>query len=266
MPARKYPLIDVLQKKFPTRSREELIALVYCREVFVDGSVILNPRTKISSGSRVEIKVREFVSRGGKKLERALKEWRIDVEGKVVVDAGASTGGFTDCLLKHGADLVYAVDVGYNQIDYSLRKDKRVVVLERTNIMDLRPETLKPPPDFAVADLSFRSIRGAAARILELVREDFVIALIKPQFEWKSPPPYFKGVVEKSEDLYGILKALIVDLFSSGLVVSRILESPIRGQKGNREFFFEIFSSDAGMGKKRDDLDRVLRRLNVVVF
>ncbi len=264
---KKYPLIDILSEKFPSKSREELIALLYCREVFVNGQVVPDPRVKVGLDSRIEIKPREFVSRGGKKLEYALREWSVEVEGKVIIDAGASTGGFTDCLLKYGARLVYSVDVGYNQIDYSLRMDSRVVVLERTNIMHLKLEEFKVTPDFAVADLSFRSIRKAATHLLGLVGEGFVLALIKPQFEWKSPPPYFRGVVKRKEDLYEILRRLVVDLFESDVAINRVLESPIRGQRGNREFFFELISgSSSNDSVKIKDADIILDELKTLVF
>ncbi len=264
---RKLPLVELLQKRFPLRTREELIAMVYCREILVNGEVISNPRLAVPAESLIEVRVRKFVSRGGRKLDHALEVWSIKAEKKIVLDAGASTGGFTDCLLKRGASLVYAVDVGYNQIDYSLRRDRRVVVLERTNIMDVTLEKLGKTPDFAVADLSFRSIRGAANHILGLVGSGFMIALIKPQFEWESPPPYFRGIVEKDKDLYGILERLVMDLLSSGVLVNRVLESPIRGQKGNREFFFELMDANSlGEKKKRGIIDKTLKVLKDLVF
>jgi 23S rRNA (cytidine1920-2'-O)/16S rRNA (cytidine1409-2'-O)-methyltransferase len=129
------------------------------------------------------------------------------------------------------------VDVGYNQLDYRLRKDMRVVVCERTNVMSLSSQDFPFTPDAAVVDLSFRSIRKAAVHLLNLVDSGWLIALIKPQYEWQNPDTRFSGVVH-SVDLQGILEILIIDLNSEGAFVSNMMLSPIRGRKGNREFFF----------------------------
>ncbi len=243
---KKYPLIDILLKRFPEKSRKELIALVYCREIFVNGEVILDPRRPVSDDSSVEIRVKHYVSRGGYKLEYALDSWDVEPRDRIVLDAGASTGGFTHCLLQRGARKVYAVDVGYNQLDFSLRRDARVVVLEKTNVMHLSQADLSPVPDMAVADLSFRSIHGAARHILGLTSGNMLIALIKPQFEWVSPPSYFNGVIKRKENLYNILIGLVDRLSDDGVVIRDVIESPMQGQKGNREFFFLMELSDIG--------------------
>jgi 23S rRNA (cytidine1920-2'-O)/16S rRNA (cytidine1409-2'-O)-methyltransferase len=153
-----------------------------------------------------------------------------------MLDAGSSSGGFTDCLLAGGAALVHCVDVGRGQLAWKLRTDPRVRVHEEVNVMDLRPGDLEPPPDRAVADLSFRSLRGAAPAILALTREGLGIFLCKPQFEWRDHPADFRGVVRNPGDLAGILRALVDDLWGAGAFTGRIMPSPVTGRRGNREF------------------------------
>ena len=134
---KKLPFLQLAIKKFPAASRKELYAAILCGEIKVNGGRIKDPKEMINSNSILEIKNKAFVSRGGIKLDYALSEWNIDVEDKVFIDAGSSTGGFTDCLLKRGAKYVHSVDVGYNQLDYSIRSNNRVIVHERTNIMNI---------------------------------------------------------------------------------------------------------------------------------
>lgn len=154
-------LLQALREQFPSLSTDELTAQVVCRRVWVDDQVVTDPKQVIARSAKLVIdQSRPYVSRGGYKLEGALQAFGLDVKGLVLLDAGSSTGGFTDCLLAHGARLVHAVDVGYNQLDWKLRSDERVVVHERTNIMGV--EELSPTPDAATCDLSFRSISGAA--------------------------------------------------------------------------------------------------------
>ena len=186
----------------------------------------------------IEIHPIRYVSRGGIKLDYALKTWNIPVFGKVLLDAGASTGGFTDCLLQFGAIHVHAIDVGYNQIHPKFRKDPRVTVMEGTNILDI--QVLTPAPHGAVCDLSFRSLRGAASHILSLTLENWLVALVKPQFEGGGDLPGFAGVVRSEEALVRILESLQEDLKKEGVHTRKVLESPIRGRKGNREFFFYL--------------------------
>ena len=156
--------------------------------------------------------------------------------GRVCVDAGSSTGGFTDCLLQRGASKVYAVDVGHNQLDYTIRTDSRVVVMERTNVMDLSHDMFRPPPQYVVADLSFRSLRGAAPVLLELAAGGIMIALAKPQFEWEEPDAGFDGVIREGSIVKGILEKLIGDLAVEGCPVSHLMYCPLPGRKGNAEF------------------------------
>lgn len=223
----------------PHAPRERLISLILCGDVEFDGEVVRDPKSLVRPECSVEFHSGSFVSRGGLKLEHALDTWHIDPRGKVVVDAGASTGGFTDALLRHGAAAVHAVDVGYNQLDYRLRTDPRVHVHERTNIMDVT--RLEPRPHFGVIDLSFRSLRGAARHTLELTLESFVVALLKPQFEWRDPPGSFDGRVP-DDRVDSIVTSTLEGLREESLAHAELTESPIRGRGGNREFLVLLVS------------------------
>jgi 23S rRNA (cytidine1920-2'-O)/16S rRNA (cytidine1409-2'-O)-methyltransferase len=218
-----------------------------CGEIVVNGETVRLPRQYVAPDSSVEFARRRYVSRGGEKLEAALGMWNISVEGKVLLDAGCSTGGFTDCLLSKGASFVHAVDVGYNQVDYKIRTNPSVALYERRNIMDI--EDLDPRPHGAVADLSFRSVSGAGSHILSLTTEGWLISLIKPQFEWRNPSPDFTGVVTGNRNLKQILFPLIDRLWDEGAYVAKVMKSPLRGRKGNTEFFF-LLSAHEGVPKK----------------
>jgi 23S rRNA (cytidine1920-2'-O)/16S rRNA (cytidine1409-2'-O)-methyltransferase len=230
------PLIGLLQARFPKKSEKELFAAILRGDVTVDGERVLKPGTPVAVDAAIAVRpARTYVSRGGEKLERALDEWRIDCAGKVFLDAGCSTGGFTDCLLSRGAAMVFAVDVGTNTLAWTLRTDPRVHAREATNVMSLRPGDLVPPPHAAVADLSFRSLRGAAAHILGLTSRGWGIFLVKPQFEWKDPPPDFHGVVSGAGEARAIVTELIAGLRQEGIAALAAVSSPIRGRRGNRE-------------------------------
>lgn len=234
---KKVPLLSLLNGKFSGNTSEENYALILCGDVLVNGNRIKNPAEKINPDDEITLAQKQYVSRGGIKLAHAIEKWKIDVRGKVFLDAGSSTGGFTDCLLQHGALCVHAVDVGYNQIDYTLRSDSRVIVHERTNIMLV--ESLFPEPEIGVADLSFRSIARAASRILDLVTGKKLIALIKPQFETERTN-LKKGVLHERKALEETLFSVIAKLESEGSYVHDVLLSPVQGKKGNNEFLFLI--------------------------
>ncbi|MCF6335755.1 MAG: TlyA family RNA methyltransferase [Spirochaetales bacterium] len=232
-------LLKELELRFPEYSREELFSRVLCGEVIVNNEKITNPSFRISSGSSLEIIEKKFVSRGGLKLEASLVQWNINVEGKIFLDAGSSTGGFTDCLLQKGATKIYSVDVGYNQLAWSLRNNSRVSVHEKCNIMNF--EKPYPFPDAAVADLSFRSISGAAARIIDLTKEKWMIALVKPQFEIDTCEyPDFNGIIKDSKILANVIGNLLAKIANDNLFVEKIMLSPVKGRKGNTEFLFLI--------------------------
>jgi 23S rRNA (cytidine1920-2'-O)/16S rRNA (cytidine1409-2'-O)-methyltransferase len=230
-------LLDLLVQLYPDESRERLFSRVLCAEVLVDGSVIRDPKAPVSADAEVVLSSKKFVSRGGFKLDPALEIWGAEVLGKVFLDAGCSTGGFTDALLQRGASIVHAIDVGVGQLDWKLRVDPRVVVHEGTNVMEVL--NLDPQPHAAVADLSFRSLRGAAAKILSLTQEGWMIALIKPQFEWLQPPPEFQGIVP-DDKFDEILAGLERDLKDEGVRLADRIPSVVRGRKGNQEYLARL--------------------------
>jgi len=240
-------LIEVLARRFPDRPVRELSALVIRGLVRVDGEPTRSTGAAVRLDAVLEVPdAARWVSRGGEKLAAALAVWDFDVRGRVFLDAGSSTGGFTDCLLQHGAALVHCVDVGRGQLAWKLRTDPRVRVHEGVNVMDLGSRDLVPPPDRAVADLSFRSLRGAASAILRLARDGIGIFLAKPQFEWRSHPEDFHGVVDDPGALAGILRGLVADLWGAGAFTRRIVASPIEGRKGNREFLLLVSDRPGG--------------------
>jgi len=179
----------------------------------------------------------EYVSRGGQKLEKALNFFNISPKDKICIDCGASTGGFTDCLLKRGAKLVYAVDVGYGQLAWSLRTDDRVVVMERTNIRYVIPDMLDKAPELAVIDVSFISLALVLPVVRKLLTEKCeVICLIKPQFEAGRGKVGKKGVVRDPDIHKEVLDSFILNAENSGFEVDRITYSPVKGPKGNIEY------------------------------
>ena len=211
--------------------------------VRVDGKRVDKPGHLVNPSASVDLLGPDhpYVSRGGVKLEAALGEFAIDVTGLTILDVGSSTGGFTDCLLQYGAKKVVAVDVGYGQLAWSLRKDPRVLVLERTNIRHLSTLGIEDAIDGAVIDTSFISLRivvPATARLLE--KDSFILALIKPQFEAGKGMVGRGGVLRDTVLQKGIVDELSAFFSQSGLPVCGTLESPIKGAKGNREFFIYL--------------------------
>jgi len=178
-----------------------------------------------------------FVSRGGQKLEKALEFFKVSPEGKICIDCGASTGGFTDCLLQKGAKLVYAIDVGYGQLAWTLRNDKRVITMERTNIRYVTPDMLQEKPHLAVIDVSFISLALVLPVVKELTTEQSqVICLIKPQFEAGKGKVGKKGVVRDRETHIEVLDAFIQNAEKSNFIVKGLTHSPVKGPKGNIEY------------------------------
>ncbi len=247
---KKRPLLEVLRGLEPGAEREELLARILCGEVRVGGARIRDPRFPADS-SEVSLERRRFVSRGGLKLDGALAAHGPAVAGLSLLDAGCSTGGFTDCLLQRGASRVIAVDVGYGLLDYRLRRDPRVTLLERTNILSLARENLPAVPEGAVADLSFRSLRRAAAHLLALTGAGWLVALVKPQFEWRSPGEDFRGVVRDPRVRRQVLRALAADLSEEGVFLQRVAAATPAGARGNREYFFWLSLQPGGPPPER---------------
>jgi len=258
-------LLDALERRFPDRPSRELAALVIRGLVHVDGEPVRSTGAPVAPDAALELPAAApWVSRGGAKLAAAVAAWEFDVRGRVFLDAGSSTGGFTDCLLAGGAAVVHCVDVGRGQLAWKLRTDPRVRVHEGVNVMDLDPGDLDPPPDRAVADLSFRSLRRAAPAILALTREGLGIFLCKPQFEWNDHPADFHGVVNDPRDLAAILHGLVDALWDEGAFTRRIEPSPVRGRKGNREFLL-LVSDRPGLTRAAASaaVDTAIRSLEV---
>jgi len=211
--------------------------------VRVGGETVDKPGHMVHSMVSVDLSVPDhpYVSRGGIKLEAALREFSISVQGLTILDIGASTGGFTDCLLQHGAKKVVAVDVGYGQLAWSLRNDQRVVVLERKNIRHLSTQEIEEDIEGAVIDTSFISLKIVVPSALRhLAKNSFLLALIKPQFEVGKGMVGKGGIVRNAEQQNRVVAELVDFFQASGLEVRGTMESPITGAKGNKEYFISL--------------------------
>ncbi|MDA3958486.1 TlyA family RNA methyltransferase [Oceanispirochaeta sp.] len=254
---KKIRLLVKLRQVFPEYTEKELFASILCGEALVNGAVIRDSKALIPLDAALDLRKKKYVSRGGFKLEKVLKLWDLPVREKIIIDAGSSTGGFTDCLLQNGASTVYAVDVGYNQLDYSLRTNTAVIVMEKTNIMSV--ESLDPKPDWAVADLSFRSLRSAASHILGLTVDSRLIALMKPQFELDDPDEDFDGIVRDHRQIMEICKKVILEMAQEGAFVQKVALSPVTGRKGNQELLFDV----TGQRVQSFDPEKILSNLEL---
>jgi 23S rRNA (cytidine1920-2'-O)/16S rRNA (cytidine1409-2'-O)-methyltransferase len=220
-------------------SRERARALILAGAVLVDEQVVDKAGAQIAREAEIRLKGEDipFVSRGGLKLAKGLDAFSLDVRERIAIDVGASTGGFTDCLLQRGASKVYAVDVGYGQLAWSLRTDPRVVNLERTNIRNLRGEDLPETPDLAVIDASFISLSIVLPATLSLLAPAaIIVALIKPQFEVGKGAVGKGGVVRDAEQHDQVVSKIRTLAEQLGCHVVGVTESPILGPKGNKEF------------------------------
>lgn len=217
-------------------SREKARAMIMAGEVLVGGKLIDKPGMRFVSDAEITVKAKpRFVSRGGEKLAGALAAFPIDVSGRICADVGASTGGFTDCLIQNGAVKVYALDVGYGQIAYSLRTDPRVIVMERTNARYV--ESLPEPVSLVVMDASFISLRLLLPVIKNwLTRHADVIPLIKPQFEAGQHDVGKGGVVRDAKVHARVLDEVLTFAQSEGFAVRGLIKSPLKGPAGNVEF------------------------------
>ena len=230
-------------------SRERARAVIMSGGVYVNGQKADKPGTAFPSDADIEVREKDcpFVSRGGLKLQKALDIFSVDPTGLNVLDGGASTGGFTDCLLQNGAAKVWAVDVGYGQLAWSLRNDPRVVCIERTNIRNLQLEQIGgKPADMAVFDLSFISLKLIFPILKELLTDGApVICLVKPQFEAGREKVGKGGVVKSAETHLEVLKAHTIAAEEFGLGVKGITFSPVKGPKGNVEFLSHLKAGEA---------------------
>jgi 23S rRNA (cytidine1920-2'-O)/16S rRNA (cytidine1409-2'-O)-methyltransferase len=234
----KFRLDVLLFERKLTESREKASALIMSGSVFVDGKKAIKPGTQVLTDCDIEISAGlQYVSRGGLKLKKALEYFNVSPMGKICIDCGASTGGFTDCLLQNGAESVYAVDVGYGQLAYKIRSDPRVVVMERTNIRYVTADMFEKKPEFAVADLSFISLKLVLPALSRIMTADSsAICLIKPQFEAGREKVGKKGVVRDIETHKEVLDMFCKNAADSGFGVMGLTFSPIKGAEGNIEY------------------------------
>ncbi len=226
-------------------SREKAQAIIFAGQVLVNGQKIDKAGVLVPDDAEIRIlgETPRYVSRGGLKLEKALHEFEISVEGRVALDIGASTGGFTDCLLQHGCGKVYAVDVGYGQLAWKLRRDPRVVVIERTNIRALEPQLVPEAADIAVVDVSFISLEKVIPAVLKLLKPNSeIIALIKPQFEAGKESVGKGGIVRDQAARIAAVEKVSECIRGLGLEIRGVIPSPITGQDGNVEFLIHAIS------------------------
>jgi len=212
-------------------------------KILVNDQPVDKPGTLVSKSDNLFLKDNDipYVSRGGLKLESALKAFDINADGFFCLDVGASTGGFTDCLLQQGAEGVFAVDVGYGQLAWKLRQDSRVIVIERTNIRHMPLNALPCPVDLITIDVSFISLKIVVPAVMRFMKKDaIIVALIKPQFE-VGKGKVGKGGVVRNPDLHNEVISELTDFFiDKGFLYKPVIPSPILGPKGNREFFIHL--------------------------
>ncbi len=224
-------------------SREKCKSAIMAGVVWINGSREDKPGTRVPIDSQIEIKenANPFVSRGGLKLDKAVKKFDIKLEGKTCLDIGASTGGFTDCMLKNGAVKVVAIDVGYGQLAWELRNDSRVICMERTNVRYVKPEEVGFLSDFASIDVSFISLIKVIPAVLELLKDEAeLVCLIKPQFEAGREKVGKHGVVRDSGVHREVINNIINFVAARSLYVKRLSFSPIKGPEGNIEYLLYI--------------------------
>lgn len=246
------------QGLFPSRARAQ--AAIMAGEVLVDEQKIDKPGTSVAPEAVIRLLGNrlKYVSRGGLKLEKALQIFPIDVKGKVMADLGASTGGFTDCALQNGAAKVYALDVGYGQLAWSLRSDERVINMERTNVRYLEAESLPEKVDFATIDVSFISLTKVLAAAKSILQEHgFVIALIKPQFEAGRENIGKHGVVKDAAVHAQVIKTVVAYARELGFKVSGLDFSPIKGPEGNIEYLLYL-TTDKEDSITEADIDKLV--------
>ena len=226
-------------------SREKAQAVIMAGQVLINGRVVDKPSYKVKGDEKIEVKsLPKYVSRGGEKLEWAIKKFNIDLKGKVALDVGSSTGGFTDCMLQHGAKKVYAVDVGKGQLDYKLRNDRRVILYEETDARELTEKHIPEKVDIITCDVSFISSTKVLPNVFKFLKEDgILLVLVKPQFEL-CPKKVKKGIVREREHKKEAIEKVVKFLKENGFKILGITKSRPKGSKGNEEFF--VYASRRG--------------------
>lgn len=236
---KKVRLDVLLTEKGLQESRQKAQAAIMSGQVYVNGRRVDKPGTAVDPEAEIEVRgnTLRYVSRGGLKLEKAMAVWPIALAGKTCMDVGASTGGFTDCMLQNGASKVYAVDVGYGQLAWSLRSDERVVCLERTNARYLSREIIPEEPDFASVDVSFISLKLILPAVSDVLKDGGeAVCLVKPQFEAGREKVGKKGVVRDPAVHREVLERFLEHARESAFTVLDLSWSPVRGPEGNIEY------------------------------
>ena len=241
--------LDVLLvERLYAETRSKAQAIIMSGNVYVNGQKADKPGTSFEETVEIEVRgaVCPYVSRGGLKLEKALRDFGVKPEGFVCSDSGASTGGFTDCLLQQGAKKVFAIDVGYGQLDWKIRNDERVVVMERTNIRNVTPEDLGEPLDLSVVDVSFIGLEIVLPAIKNLLKAESgqVLCLIKPQFEAGKDNVGKKGVVRDPKIHQMVLDNFVALVHGLGFRILGLTFSPVKGPEGNIEFLGHLTLAD----------------------
>ncbi|MDD6790503.1 MAG: TlyA family RNA methyltransferase [Lachnospira sp.] len=228
-------------------SREKAKAVIMAGEVYVNGQKEDKAGTPVAEDAQIEVRQKKplaYVSRGGLKLEKAMHSFDVSLAGRVCMDIGASTGGFTDCMLQNGAAKVYSVDVGHGQLDWKLRSDERVVVMERTNIRYLKPEDIADKIGFASVDVSFISLSKVLGPVKQLLEPGAqMVCLIKPQFEAGREKVGKHGVVRDRSVHVDVIRQVLSFAASIGFLVVNLTYSPIKGPEGNIEYLCHIIEN-----------------------
>jgi 23S rRNA (cytidine1920-2'-O)/16S rRNA (cytidine1409-2'-O)-methyltransferase len=230
----------LLTQQYPQLSRQKIQSFIMQGLVTVNGVVVTKVGEQVTETDRINLTEKQmpYVSRAGIKLAHALDTFGIDVTGLTALDAGISTGGFTDCMLQHGASKVYGVDVGYGQVQYKIRQDSRVILFERTNLRYFNPNDLGEKVDLVTLDLSFISILKVLPVVKQILKPSgHLLTLIKPQFEGQREQIGAGGIVRDDHVRTAIVQSVLEGLKESGFSVIATCESPITGTDGNREYF-----------------------------
>lgn len=243
-------------------SREKAKALIMAGQVYVNGQKELKAGAQIGPEDQLEVRGKKmpYVSRGGFKLEKAMQTWNVSLDGKICADIGASTGGFTDCMLQNGAVKVYAVDVGYGQLAWKLRSDERVINLERTNFRYVTKEQIPEPLEFASVDVSFISLTKILPVLHTLLKEDGqAVCLIKPQFEAGKEKVGKKGVVRDLAVHTEVVENITKFALENGFSLLGVTFSPIKGPEGNIEYLMMLKKADTPENLLEEDIKSITK-------
>lgn len=247
-------------------SREKAKALIMAGQIYADNQKADKPGTTYGENVKIELRGNKlkYVSRGGLKLEKAVNSFDLDLNGMITMDVGASTGGFTDCMLQNGAKKVYAVDVGYGQLDWKLRNDERVVNLERTNVRYITREQISDEIEFFSVDVAFISLSLVLPPVRKLLADNAeAVCLIKPQFEAGRDKVGKKGVVRDISIHIEVIEKIYNFCLENGFDVLALDYSPIKGPEGNIEYLIHIRKSDAPTAAEGIDIEALAKRSHV---